>query len=219
MTDRQSGFSIVELMMAIAVSAVLTTVLLSFTLTYVADVFRSRGAAELAVESHFVLQALIEDIRLADGIDTINNLSDEHAPTGGWITSDADNQLIINSPAITASRDIIYDDATGYPYRNQTIYFISGSNLFKRTLGNTAAPSNSTVTSCPLASSSSSCPADKNYTSNVQDLTLEFYDIDNVVTEDPASARSVKVGLVMSRRSFGKTITLNNSIQTTLRNY
>lgn len=219
MKIRESGFTILELLIAVAISTILSTVLLAFTLTYVADVFRSRSAAELAVESHFVLRTMVEDIRLADGIDTINDITDDNAPEDGWTTSDANNQLIINSPAVTVDKDIIYDSETGYPYRNQLIYFISGNNLYKRVLGNTAADGNSLTTSCPQASASSTCPADKNYTSNIDNLTFEFYDIDNTITSDPTLARSVKVGLVMSRRSFGKTVTLNNSIQTTLRNY
>jgi prepilin-type N-terminal cleavage/methylation domain-containing protein len=219
MNTRESGFTILELLIAVAISTILSTVLLAFTLTYVADVFRSRSAAELAVESHFVLRTMVEDIRLADGIDTINDITDDNAPEDGWTTSDAANQLIINSPATTIDKAIIYDSETGYPYRNQFIYFILGSNLYKRVLSNSNADGNSAVTSCPQAAASSSCPADKNYTSNIENITLEFYDIDNAVTTDPTMARSVKVGLVMSRRSFGKTVTLNNSIQTTLRNY
>lgn len=219
MKNQESGFSLVELMMAIAISAILSTVLVAFTLTYVADVFRSRAAAELAVESHFVLQSMIEDIRLADGIATNNDITDANAPEGGWATNDLSNQLIINSPAVTDDRDIIYDESTGYPYRNQFIYFISGEILYKRVLANALANENSAITTCPPDSSSSSCPADKDYTSNIDNLTLVFYDIDNAVTADPAAARSVKVGIVMSRRTFGKTITLNNTIQTTLRNY
>lgn len=219
MKHQQSGFSLVELLMAVAISSILSTVLVAFTLTYVADVFRSRTAAELAVESHFVLQTMIEDIRLADGIAISNDITDVNAPVGGWTTSDTSNRIIINSPAITSSRDIIYDESTGYPYRNQFIYFISGTILYKRVLSNTGASGNSAVTTCPPSSVSSSCPGDKDYTSNIENLTLVFYDIDNIVTTDPAAARSVKIGIVMSRKTFGKSITLNNTIQTTLRNY
>ncbi|MEK7472297.1 MAG: prepilin-type N-terminal cleavage/methylation domain-containing protein, partial [Patescibacteria group bacterium] len=164
MKNQQSGFSLVELMMAVAISAILSTVLVAFTLTYVADVFRSRATAELAVESHFVLQTMVEDIRLADSIATINSITDANAPADGWATSDATNQLIINSPAITSERDIIYDESTGYSYRNQFIYFISGTILYKRVLANTLASGNAATTTCPPASSSSSCPADKDYT-------------------------------------------------------
>lgn len=217
MKRSDAGFSMVELMIAIGIAVVLSSVLITFTLTYVADVFRSRVAAELAVESNFVLQTMVEDIRLADGIATTNTLMDANQPSGGWTTSDSSNRIVINSPALTASRDIIYDSSTGYPYRNQYIYFISGTTLYKRVLKNDSATGNTAVTTCPT--SSSTCPADKNYTSNIQDLTLQFFDIDNASTVDPASARSIKVGIVMSRKSYGKTITLSNSIQVTLRNY
>ncbi len=219
MRIKQAGFSMVELMLAIGIASVLSTVLVAFSLGYVADVFRSRAAAELAVESHFVLRTFVDDIRLADGIALTNSITDLNAPVGGWITSDANNQIIINSPAITSAHDIIYDDSTGYPFRNQYIYFIQGSDLYRRTLKNTSATGNTVTTTCPSANSSPSCPNDKIYTSNIQDFTLEFFDINNTATTDPTAARSVKLTIAMSRKTYGKTITLNNSIQTTLRNY
>src|SRR5690606_22744826 len=103
------GFTMVELMIAIAIATVLSTVFIAISLTYVADVFRSRATAELAVESHFVLQTVIEDIRLAGGIAETNQLEDSNAPDGGWTTSDAANRFIIDSPALTEDRDIIYN--------------------------------------------------------------------------------------------------------------
>lgn len=219
MRKSQSGFSLVELMLAISIATVLSTVLLAISLGFVADVFRSRATAELAVESHFVLQTMIEDVRLADGIAASNIIADANAPTGGWTTNDSLNRIVINSPAIDSARNIIYDPNTGYPYSNHLIYYKDGTNLFRRSLKETTAVGNTTITSCPEAIASSSCPADKKYSSNLEDLTFTFYDINNVVTTDPALARSLKVGVVLSRQSFGKIITLNNSVQTTLRNY
>lgn len=209
----------VELMIAVSIATILSTVLLAFTITYVADIFRSRAVAELAVESHSVLLTMVEDIRLAGGIASTNAISDNNAPVGGWITSDTNNMLVINSPATTSINDIIYDSSTGYPYRNQYIYFISAGSLYKRVLKNTSATGNTATTTCPQSASSSSCPADKKYTTYIQDITLTFYDSGNAVTADPTLTRSLKVGISMSRKSFGKVITMNNSIQTTLRNY
>lgn len=219
MSKKQAGFSMVELMIAISIAAILSTVLIAFTMGYVVDVFRSRSAAELAVESHFVLRTIVDDIRIADGIASTNDIVDNNVPINGWQTSDVNNQLIINSPAITTTSDIIYDSSTGYPYRNQYIYFITNHKLYRRTLKNTNASGNFAVTSCPETAVSSTCPQDKVYTSNINDISFVFYDIDNNITSNPILARSVKLGVVMSRKTFGKSITLNNSIQVTLRNY
>lgn len=219
MRRRNAGFSLVELMIAIGVASVLSTVLLAISLGFAADVFRSRATAELAVESHFVLQSIIEDIRLSDGVLAENTIEDSHAPDDNWTTDDALNRLVLSSPAIDTNRNIIYDQTTGLPYKNQFIYYIDDSTLYKRSLKDSAATGNVIVTTCPVSAASSSCPADRSLTSNITDMTLEFYDIDNAQTNNPSQARSVKVGLIMSRESFGKLISFNNSVQVTLRNF
>ncbi|HSX27284.1 MAG TPA: type II secretion system protein [Patescibacteria group bacterium] len=215
----QSGLTIVELLVSVAIAAILASVLLAINLQFFGNVMQSQISAELAVESHFVLEAMVEDIRLADGITVTNSLADANGPAGGWSTSDSANRLVLKSPAINSSRDIIYDDSTGFPYRNELVYFMSGKMLYRRTLKNGGASGNIAVTTCPASTASSSCPVDKQYTTYINDMTFTFYDTANAVTTDPTLARSIKVGINMSRKAFGKTITFNNSIQTTLRNY
>lgn len=218
LSQNEHGMTLPELLVALAVAIILASVVVSVNLTFFGSVSQSRITAELAVESHFVLQTMIEDIRLADGIATTSAIADANQP-GGWSTDDSSNVLVLNSPAIDSNNDIIYDPETGYPYRNHQIYFISGNSLYKRVLKNPDAPGNVAKTTCPEAQATSTCPADRRYTEYISDLTLLFYDTDNAATTDPALARSVKTGLVMARQAFGKSINFNNSIQTTLRNY
>lgn len=216
--DKESGFTIVELLLATAIAAILVTALMTISLTYYSSSLNSNITAQLGIDSHYVLRNIVEDIRLADSIGSTNVLTDSNQPSGGWVTSDTNNILVITTPATTVNRDVIYDSSTGYPYRNELIYFVSGTNLYKRTLKNSAATGNTAKTSCPPASATSNCPADKTYTSYINNLTFTFYDDNNAVTTTPSAARSVKVGVTMSRKSFGKTITFTNSIQATLRN-
>lgn len=216
---RQSGFTILELTLAMGIASVLASVLLAITLTYFADIMRTNQDTELHVEAHFVLQAMVEDIRLADRIDTTNELTDANQPSGGWTTNDANNWLIIGSPATNSSHDIIYDADTGNPYRNENIYFISGSKLFKRTLKNAAATGNAAATTCPAAAVTSTCHEDKTYSTHATDMGFTYYDTNNDVTTDPSLARSVRVSVTLSRKSFGKTLTVNDTILATLRNY
>jgi Tfp pilus assembly protein PilW len=215
----QAGLTIVELTIAMAIAVILAGVVLAINLNFFGSVSQSRITAELAIESNFVLQTMVEDIRLADGIAANNSLTDANAPVGGWVTSDLNNVIVIQSPAIDSNHDVIYDPNTGFPYRNEIIYFIDGSKLYKRVLKNTNAPSNTAVTTCPASVASSTCPVDKEYTTYITDLGFTYYNSSGVATTDPTLARSVKANLIMSRKSFGKTITFNNSIQTTLRNY
>lgn len=213
-----AGYTLPELMISMGIAAAIATVLMTVSLTFFGSAIRSQVTAEMAVESHFTLRAIIEDIRLADNIAAMGVLADANAPSGGWTTSDTNNTLIINRPATTNTNDIIYDSSTGNPYDNEYIYFVSGGALYKRLIQNTAASGNSITTTCPQSATSPTCPLDRKYSSYTNDLTFTFYDTGNNVTTDTAQARSVRVGLVMSRRVFGQMVNFNNSILTNLRN-
>lgn len=214
----QSGLTIFELMISVAIASAIITVLFSISLGFFGSTIRSQVTAEMAIDSHFMLRAVIEDLRLGNSIGATSALTDPNAPGGGWVTSDADNVLIINLPATTTSNDIIYDNNTGDPYSNEYIYFVENGTFYKRHLKNTSAVGNKTNTTCPATAASSTCPADRKYSAYVDDMTLTFYDENNDVTTNVSTARSVNVGLLMSRKVFGQTITFNNSIVTKLRN-
>lgn len=218
MKINQQGYTIVELLLATSVAIVISTVLLAISLTFYGNVIQNNMAAELTIEGHYATRAIIEDLRLADNITSSGVLSDVNAPADGWMTSDPNNILVISSPATTSTNDIIYDTDTGYPYRNELVYYLDGTNLHKRTIKNTLATDNKSVTSCPVNAATSECPADKTYSTHMSDLSFTFYDDNNTETADPSLARSVNVSVTMSRRAFGKTISYTNSIQTTLRN-
>lgn len=216
--NAQSGFTIVELLLAVAIASIISTVLLAVSLTFFADTARSQATAQMSVDSHFMLRAIIEDLRLSDSVAVANTLTDSNEPVGGWTTSDLKNVLVINRPATTANNDIIYNSSTGNPYNNQFIYFISNKTLYKRVLHNPSAAGNNSTTTCPEALATTTCPPDREYSKYVDDLTLEFFDSSNNPTNDPAVARSVRVGLTMSRKFFGRSVTFDNSILTKLRN-
>jgi len=214
----QAGFTIAELAISITVAGVLTAVLFVATFDYYTDVSRSETSATLALESQTILTQMTEDIRLADAISNTNALTDANAPAGGWITSDPSNVIIIESPAVDSSHNIIYNSDTGFPYRNEFIYFSSGSSMYKRVLANTLATGNTAVTTCPANKSSSSCPPDRLFSSNVGNLNFTFYDLSDNTTSDATSARSVKLEVDMSKKSFGRTITFTNNTRVTMRN-
>ena len=212
----QQAFTITELVIAISVAAIMAVVLFTVTLDYYASAIRSHETAQMALESQSILAQMTEDLRLADGVSTTNQISDANRTTG-WTTSDTNNILIVQSPAVNSSRDIIYDTTSGYPYRNEYVYFASGTKLYKRILKNTNATSNIATTTCPTASAS--CPLDRLFTANLQDLQFTFYDASNNVTTTASSARSVKLTIKLRKKVFGRTIDMSNSTQITQRNY
>jgi prepilin-type N-terminal cleavage/methylation domain-containing protein len=213
-----NGFTITELVLAITISGILAIMLFTATFYYYTNTAQSETSTNLALESQTILTQLTNDIRLADSIASTNSISDPNAPGGGWITSDPSNIIIIESPAVDSGRNIIYNSNTGFPYRNEYIYFISGTNMYKRILANSSAVGNTTKTTCPAASASSTCPKDPLFSSNVTNLTFTFYDSTDATTADATKARSVLFRVDLAKKMFGKNITLSNSTRVTLRN-
>lgn len=205
-------------MISISLATVISGVLLYISLNLIGDTTRARITAELAIESQILLRSIVEDTRLAGSLSTTNQNTDPNAPVGGWVTNDPSNILIIDLPAINASRDIIYNSSTGYPYDNEVVYYSSGSSIYRRTIVDPSAAGNSIKTSCPPALATSTCPADKKYTSYLTDLTFTFYDDTNNTTADATLARSVQITVKVQRKILGKTVKFDNTIRTTLRN-
>jgi prepilin-type N-terminal cleavage/methylation domain-containing protein len=214
----EHGFTITELIISITVAGFLAAVLFIATFFYYANIIQAQTTTDLALESQVILSQLTDDIRLSDAIVSTNSITDPHAPTGGWHTSDPSNIMIVQNPAVTSGRDIIYDSNTGFPYKNEYIYFANTGGMYKRILANTAAVGNTAVTTCPAAQASSSCPPDRLFSANVSNLSFTFYDASNATTSDPTAARSVALEVDMAKKVFGKNITLQNSTRVTLRN-
>lgn len=210
------GYTVMELLVAIAVATIVTTVLTSMIISMYRNVQISRVTSDLNNESLNILRSMVEDVRLAGGLNSSNVLLDENAPSGGWVTNDPSNILIISSPAVDSLNNIIYDPSSGLPYKNEIIYFSQGSSLLRRVIKNNDAPSNKAVSTCPI--STGSCPKDREYTLNLNDLSFIFYDDNEQTTADASSARSVKFTVILQKRSSGKLINVSNTMQTTLRN-
>lgn len=215
---RQAGFTVVEMAIALVVAGFLAAAIFMATFDYYADLARSNTTADLALESQTILAQMTEDIRLADAISDHNIIADSNAPAGGWVTSNPGNVIIIEDPAIDSNRNVIYNSDTGFPYRNEYIYFTSGNNMYKRVLANPDAVGNTAVTTCPASDSSPTCPPDRLFSSNVSNLSFTFYDNLGNTTGDTASTRSVDLQIDTSKQSFGKNINFSNATRVTLRN-
>lgn len=214
----QHGFTITELVISITIAGFLAAVLFIATFYYYANILQAQTATDLALESQTILNQLTDDIRLSDAIASTNSISDPNAPVSGWVTSDPSNIMIVQNPAVTSARDIIYNSNTGFPYKNEFIYFTVSGGMYKRVLANTSATGNTAVRTCPAASASPSCPPDRLFSANVSNLSFTFYDASNATTSNPTLARSVALNVDMAKKIFGKNITLSNSTRVTLRN-
>lgn len=211
------GFSIVELLITISMIGVISGTIIVIISNYMVTINRNTIITEMTSDSQNLLRSTVEELRYGAGVRQTNLIADSNTP-GGWNTSNSNFVIIIAVPALDSSHNYIIDTATGAPYNNELVYFKLGTTLYKRILAHPSATGNTLRTTCPVASATPTCPADKKLSDYVKNMIFTLYDQDNISTLDPLLARSVKIDLVMERDNFGQPQVLNNRIQVTLRN-
>jgi prepilin-type N-terminal cleavage/methylation domain-containing protein len=214
----QRGFTLVEVLISLTIFAILSVSLFAIVPNYLTVITRTNQQTDMTVESQGLLRRTVEELRYGAGVRQTNVVTDANAPAGGWNTGNASFVIIIAVPAVDTSRQYIIDAATGNPYNNELVYFKQNNKLYKRILANPSATGNSLVTTCPSASASPTCPADRLLSETLKTMTFTFYDQNNVVTTDPLLARSVKIDLQLEKDTFGQPLTVDNSIRVALRN-
>lgn len=217
-TNRQTGFTLVELLLSITIIGIISVSLIAVITNYLVIITRNNVAVDMTVDSQNLLRATVEELRYGAGVRGSNTILDPNGPGGGWTTSNANFVIIIATPAQDSSGNYIIDPGTGSPYNNELVYFKQGSILFKRILAHPNALGNTERTSCPEPAANPSCPADRRLNETTKDMIFTLYDQDDAETADPLLARSVKIDLLLERDTFGEPLLLNNTIRTTLRN-
>lgn len=214
----QFGFTVVELTLSITLIGIVSVGLLGVLTNYLVLMTRNSIAADMTADSQNLLRTTVEELRYGAGVRQTNTIADANAPSGGWNTSNDDFVIIAAMPAVNSSKSYIIDPLTGSPYNNEFVYFKTGTTLYKRILAHPDAVGNSLKTSCPANLATASCPADRNLVDTIKTMVFTLYDQDDVVTTNSLLARSVKIALSLEKDTFGSPLTLDYSIQTTLRN-
>ena len=213
-----AGFTITELTVVIVILGILMIPLSAITLDYFGSIMARSTEAQLATESQTLLRTVVEELRTASSIKVDNAISDPNEPPSGWSTSNDNLILIISTPVLNSSRAFIYDPLTGMPYQNELIYFVEGQKLYRRTLANTEAIGNTARRTCPSATASTTCPADKVLTDHFKAMNFTLYDQDDIVTTNISLARSLIVNVSMEKPTFGGPVRFDNSMRMTMRN-
>ncbi len=216
--NKQSGFTIVELLIGISVAAILFLAFMAAILNYFVLLTQNNALIDMTNSSQNLLRSTVSALRVSDGVRQTNSITDPNAPSGGWNTSNSNFVIVIDTPSLDSSHNYITNPTTGGPYMDELVYYKSGTSLYKRTLANPNATGDTLVTSCPPSVATSTCPADPDLADYFQSMSFTLYDQDAVTTTDPTQARSIGISLVMQRSVFGKSISLNNNIRVTLRN-
>jgi prepilin-type N-terminal cleavage/methylation domain-containing protein len=217
----ENGYTLLELTVAIAIASMLLVGVLGFLVNSIASNSVRTARADLLREAQLALDVMLRDVRLSADVDPNNRIQDVNSPnaagTGGLGWESNASTLVLATAAEDTAGNIIFADAGHYiTEKNNIIYYVSGDTLYKRTLA-ADLPGNDTTTSCPPASATPSCPADRLSVRNVQSLVFRYYDATNTEVA-PANARSVGATLTLQAIKFGKPVTVTYSTRMVFRN-
>ncbi|HSX43779.1 MAG TPA: hypothetical protein VLF87_03765 [Patescibacteria group bacterium] len=194
MIKDESGFTLVELISVIAASALFVALILDFGINY----WRYSSLLESDLDtfvSRLDTQDVVRDsIGTTTGLINQNSIPDTHAnnpdPTAGanyWVTehavpgnfSAASNTttplVYYRRVSVTSSNSLAMNGTQ--PYEDEFVMYIDGSKkqLLLRTLANPNVTNNKVRTSCPPASATSTCPADKVLMDSLASIDVTYY--------------------------------------------
>ncbi|HEX3568159.1 MAG TPA: prepilin-type N-terminal cleavage/methylation domain-containing protein [Candidatus Saccharimonadales bacterium] len=212
----ERGFTLIELLVICPILMVVIAYTMNYLFAQYGQLIAQQGIVNLQVEAQEITFAMQDDVFFSNafGNTTNSNLVDTYQPSGGWKADTTPQTLVVSSPALTAShrdpnRTFVYINTYGCSpestlekndilYNNE-VYFVSGTNLYKRTL---TAPSslptcgsNYLSQTCPADHATSSCPQDNLMTDKISSFTVTYYDNTNTVVTNPEQATKVKVSI------------------------
>jgi prepilin-type N-terminal cleavage/methylation domain-containing protein len=215
-----SGFTLVELLISISVISVVMLFITDYFLGTIQQSAIATNRDTLIKETETSLDSMTNDVRLSANADTNNRWPDANSPGGsanqyGWTSNNS--RIVLATAAENQSDNIIFSDAHNYiTQKNNVVYFVQNGTLYKRVI---AAPvsGNKAVTTCPKASASASCPADKELLHNVTGFTVTYLDGQNQ-SVSPTDARSIEVHVTVSKSTFKKPVTADYTTRMVFRN-
>lgn len=216
----QKGFTLVELLVATAITGILIVVIMSFMSDSLVEINMSSKRADMLQDAHIALDAAVGDIRLSSHAIENNRWGDEFAPSApgdefSWQSNAS--TLILDTAALDGERNVIFEDPLHYTsYKNNRIYYVANNVLYRRTL---AAPvdGNAASTTCPDTSNVVDCPPDSVLARDVSAFTVRYFDAQNAEVS-PVSARSVELTLTLHAEPYGRPIDATYTTRTVFRN-
>jgi type II secretory pathway pseudopilin PulG len=216
----ESGLTIVELLIAIVITAALSTVILNFSI----DSFRTSAIQtakqNLLDDARSGLDTVANDIRISTVADTNNRWPDDYAPSApsdelSWASGA--QTLVLASSAIDKNNAPIFDDALNYiTAKNNLIFYVKSGTLYRRTL---AAPvaNNAIATTCPPQSATASCHADKAILRNVSSFHIRYISSDDTEVS-PSEARAIELSVTLTDKIFKNAVSSSYTTRMVFRN-
>lgn len=216
----QAGMTIVELLVAVVVTALVSTVILNFSIDSIRTSSIQTAKSELLDDARNGLDRVANDIRISTVADQNNRWDDSNSPGApgnllSW-SSDA-STLILATSAMDSGRNIIFDDPLNYiTEKNNLVYFVSNGTLYRRIL---AAPvtGNTAKTSCPEGNATATCPTDAVVIRNVSNFQVRYINA-NDIDVVPSEARAIELQITVTDDVFGESVSASYVTRMVFRN-
>lgn len=213
----ESGFTLVELLITCILISILAISMAAFLTDWVQNYETTNARTSLLDDAEQALDTVTNDIRLSGSADDNNRWPDPNGPSGnqyGWASGV--NQLVLAKVATNTSGNVIFSDPNNYiTLKDNEVYYLSGGNLYRRTIAS-GESGDAATTTCPPPGTSG-CPADTLVASGVTSFNVTYYDASESQV-DPASARSIGLAITLNKTVGGKNLTASYSTRMVFRN-
>lgn len=215
-----SGFTLVELIITMVLIGILSLTLPNFIATWLQASSLGQARSDLLGNAENALDTVNKDIRLSGAADQNNRWADPNAPgapTNDYSWQSSGSTLVLAKAAVDSGNNIIFSDPAKYiSQKDNQIYYVSGSTLYRRTIAS-SDPNDAAITTCPPAIATSSCPADKTIATGVTTFSVQYYDA-NEQQVTPSSAHSIQLAITLQDKVGSKTISASYNTRMVFRN-
>lgn len=195
LTKSEHGFTVIELIIVIGVSAVFVAIISFFGFNYWRYAFQLQSDQDTFVDRLNAGDFVRENLGTASGLISENSIQDANVtnsdPVDGpnyWLTIHAipGNTAMPASGSTTplvyfkrfstnSSGTFIMNGST--PYEDEYVLYLDGTTkeLRQRALANPSASGNKLETSCPPAIATAACPADKVLAHNIASVDTRYF--------------------------------------------
>ena len=137
----EGGFTLVELLVVMIIVGILSLTLANFITTWLQASSLSQARTSLLTNAETALDAVTNDVKLSGSVDQNNRWPDANGPGGSQFGWTSGSQVLVLAKAATDSgNNIIFSDPAKYiSQKDNEIYYLSGTTLYRRTLASTSS--------------------------------------------------------------------------------
>lgn len=221
MSRKQAGFTLPELIIAIAISTILAVTLVIAIVGWLGQYAVGSARQDMTINMQTGLSRLSDDIRQSYAVLVENAETDSNAPTtpGKWRTGS--DRLVLARTPYKSDNTALYTIANIFSGKPDSIvYYVRDNTLYRRVVpanytDNAALP----LTTCVGGPTTGGCPTDTRILSNVTSLQFSYYDSSNTSGAPPSSTRSILTEVTTTRQQSGQTLTVQDKVRVNLQKF